>query len=215
MVRRYIALYGGSFNPSTQAHRDIGELALASLKVDAVWYLVSPQNPFKSKEGMAPFEARVAMARMNVEGNPKLVVTDIEGRYARLNSDGVIESADTLELLVRDFRDHRFIWVIGADNFASLHTWGRSTYIIDHVPIAVVPRTGFTNMAKESLCGQIMHHVEKAEDLKHENGWFLLPSKSNGINATACRAELAGGVVPDCMRPEVARYAIQKRLYTL
>ena len=58
-----IGLLGGSFNPAHEGHLHISRLALQYLRLDAVWWLVSPQNPLKSAADMAPFAARFASAK--------------------------------------------------------------------------------------------------------------------------------------------------------
>ncbi|MGB9151591.1 MAG: nicotinate (nicotinamide) nucleotide adenylyltransferase [Alphaproteobacteria bacterium] len=212
-MQKFVALYGGSFNPSTEAHLAVGHAALASLNVDEVWYLVCPQNPFKPKEGMAPFDHRVAMARLNVEDTPKLVVQDIEGQYARNKPNGVIETVETLQLLAVDFPQHRFVWTIGADNFADLHTWKNPQYITDNYPIAVVTRDKYTDAALKSPSAQKMPRLDKAQDLRTTNGWFLLNVNASGIAASLCREELEKGTIPAAMRPGVAQYALANRIY--
>ena len=58
-----IGLLGGSFNPAHSAHRHISLVALQQLRLDEVWWLVSPLNPLKSAAGMAPLAIRVARAK--------------------------------------------------------------------------------------------------------------------------------------------------------
>ena len=61
--KRAIGLLGGSFNPAHEGHRMISLIALKRLGLDEVWWLVSPQNPLKPLDGMAPFSERMANAR--------------------------------------------------------------------------------------------------------------------------------------------------------
>ena len=71
-----IGLLGGSFNPAHAAHRQISLAALKRLRLDQVWWLVSPSNPLKAK---APdLETRIEAAR-EVAHHPKIVVTGFEG----------------------------------------------------------------------------------------------------------------------------------------
>ena len=87
-----IGLLGGSFNPAHAAHREISLTALHRLKLDQVWWLVSPQNPLKPTSGMAPLDQRLAEAR-RVSAHPRILVTDIETRL------GTRYTADTLAAL--------------------------------------------------------------------------------------------------------------------
>ena len=209
-----VALYGGSFNPSTDAHRDIGLLLLRQLPVDEVWYLISPQNPFKAKEGMASFEHRVSMARINLAGHDRLIVQEIEAKYVLGRPKGFIETADTLRNLARDFKEHRFIWTMGADNFATFHSWGAGAhYIAENYPLAVIPRESHTEAALNSPSAQRIPRLEAAKDMRTANGWYMLNVVANNINATLCRKHLEQGNVPACMRPEVAHYALKQSIY--
>ncbi len=58
-----IGLLGGSFNPAHEGHLAISEEALRRLNLDEIWWLVSPQNPLKSADNMAPQEIRARSAR--------------------------------------------------------------------------------------------------------------------------------------------------------
>jgi nicotinate-nucleotide adenylyltransferase len=213
IIMEIVSLYGGSFNPSTEAHRRAGLHLLEQLYIDAVWYLISPQNPFKAKADMARFEDRIAMAKINLEGYPKLVVQDIEAEYVRETPNGVIETAETLKNLTRDFPQHRFIWAMGADNFVNFHTWGGAAFISSNFPIAVIPREGFTQAALQSPSAQIITHLDDPRDMMSTNGWHMLNVTANDINATNCRSELTAGNIPACMRPEVAHYALKNHVY--
>ena len=59
-----VGLLGGSFNPAHEGHLHISLMCLRALGLDRVWWLVSPGNPLKPEAGMAPFEKRLASARI-------------------------------------------------------------------------------------------------------------------------------------------------------
>jgi nicotinate-nucleotide adenylyltransferase len=212
-MEKIIALYGGSFNPPTNAHREIGALLLRQLPVDEVWYLVAPQNRLKPKTGMASFEDRVAMTRLNVTENPRLVVQDIEKKYAETKPKGMMETAETLKLLTRDFPGHRFIWTMGADNLASFHQWSNYQYILDNFPVAIIPRANCTQAALKVSAALNAEWLSCTDDMLGRNGLYMLDYSENDINATLCRTELSHGQTPKSMRPNVARYAIRNGVY--
>lgn len=58
-----IGLLGGSFNPAHGGHRAISLFAAKALRLDEVWWLVSPGNPLKPRAGMATLPVRLAHAR--------------------------------------------------------------------------------------------------------------------------------------------------------
>src|SRR5476649_1020463 len=70
---RRIGLLGGSFNPAHEGHRHVSLEALKRLGLDEVWWLVSPQNPLKTDDGMAPLANRLARAR-TIASHPRIRV---------------------------------------------------------------------------------------------------------------------------------------------
>ena len=71
-----IGLLGGSFNPAHRAHRHISLVALQQLRLNEVWWLVSPLNPLKSAAGMAP----LATAMLRIDWPTRRVVQPIATR---------------------------------------------------------------------------------------------------------------------------------------
>ncbi len=128
-----IGLLGGSFNPPHDGHLHISLLALKKLGLDRIWWLVSPQNPLKSKA--PPLGNRLAAAK-RVARHPRITVTGIEARL------GTTYSADTLRALKSHYRDVHFVWLMGADNLAQIHLWRNWEDIFQSLPIAVFDRTG-------------------------------------------------------------------------
>jgi nicotinate-nucleotide adenylyltransferase len=131
----HIGLLGGSFNPAHDGHVYVSETAMKRLKLDYVWWLVSPGNPLKDDRGMAPFAARLQSAR-TVAQNPRFIVSDIEQRL------GTRYTADTVAALQRRFPKVHFVWLMGSDNLAQFSRWRRWQDLARMIPIAVVQRPG-------------------------------------------------------------------------
>jgi len=136
-------LLGGSFNPAHAGHRRITLFALAALGLDEVWWLVSPGNPLKPRQGMAPLAARLASARAMARRAP-IRATAIEREL------GTRYTADTLRALLRRYPRRRFVWLMGADNLAQFHRWRRWREIARTMPIAVIARPGYDGAALAS-----------------------------------------------------------------
>ena len=132
-----IGLLGGSFNPAHSGHLALSLEALRTLKLDRIWWLVSPQNPLKPEDGMAPFKDRIAAASA-VARHPRLIVTDIEARL------GTRYTADTLDALARRCPTHRFVWLMGADNLVQVSRWERWPRIFHTVPVAIFARPSYS-----------------------------------------------------------------------
>ena len=109
------------------------------LDLDQIWWLVSPQNPLKPVEGMAPFPVRLEGARRLAEADRRILVTDLE---SRLGSSRY--TADTLKALRRRFPRLRFVWLMGGDNLVQIPRWERWPEIFRTVPIAVFDRPSYS-----------------------------------------------------------------------
>lgn len=130
---RTIGLLGGSFNPAHEGHRHISLYALKMLGLDAVWWMVSPQNPLKSTRETAPMRERMRHAE-HVAYHPRIVVTDIEARI------GTRYTVDTLKKLQQIYPDTRFVWLMGADNMHQIHRWRGWQKIFSQVPVCILDR---------------------------------------------------------------------------
>ncbi|WP_225205713.1 nicotinate-nucleotide adenylyltransferase [Novosphingobium huizhouense] len=139
----HTGLLGGSFNPAHGGHRRISLFVAGALALDEVWWLVSPGNPLKPGDGMAPLAARVASARAQARRAP-IRVTAIERELATRFT------IDTLRALKRRYPRRRFVWIMGADNLAQFHRWRDWRGIAREMPIAVVARPGYDASALAS-----------------------------------------------------------------
>ncbi|WP_260927742.1 nicotinate-nucleotide adenylyltransferase [Novosphingobium sp. 9] len=129
-------LLGGSFNPAHGGHRRITLFAAEALALDEVWWLVSPGNPLKAKEGMAPLAARCESAQKQAR-RARIRVTALEREL------GTRYTVDTLRAVLKRWPKRRFVWLMGADNLAQLHRWKDWRTLARLMPIAVVARPGY------------------------------------------------------------------------
>lgn len=139
-----IGLFGGSFNPAHRGHYMVALYALKSLKLDWVWWLVSPQNPLKDPAITDEYGKRLAYTR-RIARHPRFVVTDIEKQMRTRYTE------ETLETLKQLAPDAQFVWIMGADSLASLHRWHHWLDIADLVPMAVLARPGYSIKALRGL----------------------------------------------------------------
>jgi len=184
---RRIGILGGSFNPAHDGHRHISLEALKRLRLDEVWWLVSPQNPLKPQEGMAPFEDRIEKAK-SVADHPRIRVTDIEKGF------GTTYTAETLARLSRRFPTQRFVWLMGADNLSQISRWSRWTRIFHTVPVAVFDRPSYSLGALSGRAARRFHRERIKEsragrlaDMRPP-AWVFLHTPLNATSATALRA---------------------------
>jgi nicotinate-nucleotide adenylyltransferase len=128
-----IGLLGGSFDPAHGGHLYVSEIAKKALKLDYVWWLVSPGNPLKPDP--EPLSVRVMRAG-NVAHGSGIIVTGIEDRLRTRYT------VDTVTALKRRFPQVTFIWLMGSDNLEQFSRWRRWQSIAAGIPIAVVRRPG-------------------------------------------------------------------------
>ena len=128
-----IGLLGGSFDPAHDGHLYVSDVARKALKLDHVWWLVTPGNPLKPDPGSVA--VRVGRARL-VAREPWITVTDIESRFHTRYT------IDTVKALQRRFPGVLFVWLMGSDNLEQFARWRRWRDIAACIPIAVVRRPG-------------------------------------------------------------------------
>jgi nicotinate-nucleotide adenylyltransferase len=188
-----IGLLGGSFNPAHQGHRHVADLALRRLRLDQVWLMVSPGNPLKPVDGMAPFAERLASARRVADGR-RLVATGIEAALATRYT------VDTLRELRRRFPRACFVWLMGADNLHQLPRWRGWLAIARAMPFAVLPRPGYNNRALAGRAakrlGSARLPARRASLLAGSRApaWIFLPVPQHAASASAIRAAGKGEV---------------------
>jgi nicotinate-nucleotide adenylyltransferase len=186
-----IGLFGGTFDPPHAAHRAACLLAMRRLGLDRVWWLVTPGNPLKDTDGLAPLRERVAAARA-LAHHPRIDVSDLE------RSIGTKYTFATISYLVRSCPGVRFVWIMGADNLRHFHRWQRWRDIARLVPIAVVDRLGPSLYSAASVAGQGLGWARLPESAartlpgRKPPAWIFLHGLKSPLSSTALRAERAG-----------------------
>lgn len=130
-----IGILGGSFDPAHDGHRQVSLVAMKTLRLDQVWWLVSPQNPLKSNTPSQDLVERIRAAEA-VARHPRIRVTGIEATL------GTTYTAETFRKLLPRLGGARLVWMMGADNLAGFHHWRDWPAIAASVPIAVFNRPG-------------------------------------------------------------------------
>lgn len=142
-----IGLFGGSFNPAHKGHLHISKTALERLKLDRVWWLLSPQNPLKDTSGYASYEDR-AQSALKVIDNPQIELSLFEQQR------NLTYSINTIKQLLELHSQVKFVWLMGADAFAGLDNWKDWRNIVEIIPIAVFNRPGSRARALNSKAAQ-------------------------------------------------------------
>jgi nicotinate-nucleotide adenylyltransferase len=131
-----IGVMGGSFNPPHKGHLVVAEAALKRLRLDQLWWVVTPGNPLKSSSELSSLEDRIQRSLL-LARHPRMRVTGFESML------GSAYTAETLSYLTKRYPSLNFVWVMGADNLASFDRWQQWRSIANMMPIAVVDRPGW------------------------------------------------------------------------
>ncbi|MGR3495590.1 nicotinate-nucleotide adenylyltransferase [Citreimonas sp.] len=186
-----VGLLGGSFDPAHAGHVHIAREALKRFGLDRVVLLASPGNPLKANPP-APLEVRLAQARALAD-HPAILVSGIEARL------GTRLTADTLTRLVALHPGVRFVWLMGADNLAQLHRWGRWRTILRTMPVGVLARPGHGLVAGWAPAARIFRGarlpVREARllPLQAPPAWCYVPVPMVRLSSSEIRAARNGG----------------------
>ncbi len=129
-------IYGGSFNPIHNGHIALAERILETSRLDEIWFVVSPQNPLKTVSAdLLEDKKRLEMVQEALYGHPKMKACDYEFNLPRPSY-----TWHTLQAMSKDYPQHEFSLLIGADNWADFQNWFNYQEIINRYPIIIYPR---------------------------------------------------------------------------
>jgi nicotinate-nucleotide adenylyltransferase len=143
------ALYFGSFNPVHIGHLAIANYITEFYEIDELWFVVSPQNPFKKKESLLDDYHRLEMVNLAVGDHTKFRASSIEFGLPQPSY-----TINTLEVLKEKYPSRVFSIIIGSDNLENLHKWKNYEALISEHEIIVYPRNNFIP-TEEIIIGKI------------------------------------------------------------
>jgi nicotinate-nucleotide adenylyltransferase len=180
-----VAVFGGSFDPPHAGHRLVAENALASLELDYIWWMVSPQNPLKTATASA-LETRLGATR-ELAAHPQFHVDAIETQL------GTQYAIDTVRALKARHPQVRFIWLLGADNLVDMHQWKDWQALMNEIPVAVYPRGADWQAALEAPAALAFSDARLANEASPQlkdtpaPAWVLLEGARSPLSSTALR----------------------------
>ena len=172
---------GGSFDPAHAGHLYVSEIARKLLKLDYIWWLVSPGNPLKPEPGA--FGLRLLQGRIAAMHHPFIRVTDIESRL------GTRYTIDTIKALQHRFPSSQFVWLMGSDNLVQFGRWRRWQQIARIIPIAVVRRPG---SVLAPLHAPLARRIGVARRLGGAPSLVILDGRRKWESSAALRAQALG-----------------------
>ena len=140
-----IGLYFGSFNPIHIGHLIIAQHVLDNTDIDRLWFVVSPQNPFKPSKTLLNEYDRLSLVELAIEGNHFMETCDIEFKLPKPSY-----TVDTLAYLSEKYTSHQFSIIMGSDSYCNIDKWKNASLLLEKYHFIVYPRPGFeVNMKSE------------------------------------------------------------------
>lgn len=191
-----IGLFGGSFDPIHVAHVALAVTFREQMSLDEVWFLVTPQNPWKQGSTLSPDSDRLRMVQLAIEGVEGLVASDFEFHLEKPTYSYV-----TLSHLRQAYPEHTFTLLVGGDNWAMFDHWAHYDEILRQHPVAVYPREG-CRIETPPAIASIPHTLSILQAPE-------LPMSSTMVRH--CVAE--GASIEDMVHPAVRQYIVDRQLY--
>ncbi|MBN9296479.1 MAG: nicotinate-nucleotide adenylyltransferase [Filimonas sp.] len=181
-----IGLYFGSFNPIHIGHLIIANHVVEHTSLEQVWFVVTPQNPFKPSNVLLNEYNRLHLVNVAIEGNEKLRSSDVEFKLPRPSY-----TIDTLTYLTEKYPTHNFSIIMGSDSFQNLPKWKNYELLARDYTFIVYQRPGF--IVPNDLAG-INYSIVSAP---------LLDISATGIRKTIKEGKSIRYIVPDAVRAEI------------
>ena len=190
-----IGLFFGSFNPIHIGHLILANYIIENTDMDEIWFVVSPQNPFKDKKSLLKDHNRLDMVQLAVKNYPKLRASNVEFSLPIPSY-----TIDTLTYLHEKYPEYSFSLIMGEDNLNGLSKWKNAEVLVKNHQIIVYPRV-FEETNK------------KHQYVDHENV-SVIKAPIIELSATEIRAMIKEGKnVRPMLPPEVFEYLDGSNFY--
>jgi nicotinate-nucleotide adenylyltransferase len=133
-----IGLYFGSFNPVHNGHLIIANFVANYTSLERVWFVVSPQSPYKQQASLINEHHRKHLIDLAIEGEKKLRSSNIEFKLPKPSY-----TSETLLYLSEKYPQHRFSIILGSDSFQNINNWKNSAYLLENYSFFIYERPGF------------------------------------------------------------------------
>ncbi len=145
-----VGLYFGSFNPIHIGHLIIANYIINHNDIKEVWFVVSPQNPFKNTASLLNEQHRLSLIKLAIDNDKNLKVSDVEFKLPRPSY-----TADTLVYISEKYKKNTFTVIMGSDSFQNITNWKNYNYILENFSTLVYLRPNFVEINLLKNCSVI------------------------------------------------------------
>lgn len=187
-----IGLFFGSFNPIHIGHLILANYILEHSDMQELWFVVSPQNPFKEKKSLLNDHNRLDMVQLAIKNYQKMRASNVEFSLPTPSY-----TIDTLTYLQEKHPDYSFSLIMGEDNLGSLHKWKNYDLLLQNHQVIVYPR----------IFGEDISSSPNVTQLKNHHNIHKIDAPIIELSATEIRDMIKSGKnVRPMLPPEVFEY---------
>ena len=188
-----IGLFFGSFNPIHTGHLIIANHILNETNLQKIWFVLSPQNPFKTSANLLNEYDRLHLVQLAIEKDERLKASDIEFSLPKPSY-----TAHTLAYLSEKYPSHTFSIIMGSDSFQNLEKWKNPEFLISNFSFIVYTRPGFPLEKTHAAQLQLMDAP-------------LLEISATHIRETVQKGKSIKYLVPDAVKDEIEKCGFYKK----
>ena len=191
-LKLHIGLFFGTYNPIHIGHMAIANYLVEFTEINQLWFVVSPQSPFKKKSNLLDNFQRLELVHRAIDNDPRFRASNVE-----FNMPKPSYTSDTLAYLKEQHPDYQFSIIMGSDNLENFHKWKNYETIIANHGIIVYPRPGFNHDMVKSFANVTIADAPLIE-----------------ISSTFIRNAIAGGKdVRHFIPPQTWKYLEEMNFY--
>lgn len=188
-----IGLFFGSFNPIHHGHLILANYLYQTGLIDQVWFIVSPQNPFKLKSSLIDEYIRLHLVKLAIDGVPYFRVSDIEFKLTKPSY-----TIDTLRKLAELYPDKEFSLIVGSDSYENIPRWKSGDSILNEYKILIYRRLGSTQ-------------IELSSKSQYLDASPIIEISSTDIREMVKRNQSIRYYVPENVVEEIAKSGLYKK----
>lgn len=208
-----IGILGGTFDPIHFGHLRAALEISQVLDLSKVMFIPCYQ-PVHRKLPLASPHERLAMVRLAIQNEPKLMVNDCE-----IMRQGPSYTIDTLQHLRKEMPTTPFCLIMGIDALLNFPSWHRWEEILTLAHLIVMRRPQYQLPATGIVADLLKQRLQFTAEALYEpiaGNILLQPVTLLEISATEIRKLIAAGKSPRFLLPEsVFNYIKQHGVYSI